>query len=171
MYKKAKQDCESLESLINKVNTMLEDPINLTYEEIDSIRNSVFLRREELKLKIDQETDKLIIKIDNYMTQMNSLSKNDRFKVLDNQNKQAKSNLTKNKNMLNQTKMDDKYWKKISEEIESEHRKLLQNMESFRKSSILNGLNDLKHKSDFFRNLDIDFNYISGFSNSFLYLI
>ena len=168
MHNKAKQECENLESLINKVNDMLEDPVNLTYEEIDSIRNTVFLKREELKLKIDQETDKLITKIDKYMDQMSKLTKGDRFKVLDDQNKLAKLNLNKTKNMLNQIKMDDDYWRKISQEIEIEHRKLLQNIENLKKSSIFNGIIELKHESEFFRNLDIDFNYISGFQIHFL---
>ena len=107
MHKKAKQDCETIESLVNETEAVLADPTCLTMEEIDTMKNSIFLRREELKLKIDKETDKLITKIDDFLERTkNSVNKKE-YKLLNEQNKMAKINLNKNKGKLNEIKVDD----------------------------------------------------------------
>lgn len=64
--------CKSLELLINQVNAVLADPTYQTREEIDGMKNKIYLKREQLKLQIDQETDVLIERLDQYLNSFSS---------------------------------------------------------------------------------------------------
>lgn len=69
---KAKQDTDSLFPLIQQVGSILGDPSHQMYEETAGMKNQVLLRREQLKLRIDQESEKMIKKITEYEARFSS---------------------------------------------------------------------------------------------------
>ena len=60
VHKEAKKSCESVKDSLNELEALLNDPYFFTYERISELKNSVQLKGEELKLKIDQEMKKLL---------------------------------------------------------------------------------------------------------------
>lgn len=68
VHKEANDSCDELNRFINIIDRLLTNPSGFTYEEINRLRNKVHIRSEEMKFKIDEETDNLLLKLDEYQT-------------------------------------------------------------------------------------------------------
>ena len=97
VLKEAKKSCESFGDSLKEFEVLLKDPQFLTYETISELKNKVQLKREELKLIIDQEAKKLIDKLEEYERQSKEYLSSNEFKVesekLETELKSAHSNL------------------------------------------------------------------------------
>lgn len=144
-YKFAKKNFENFEDFIKHVDLVLADPSFQTCEEIDYMKNKVLLKREELKLQIDQETDKLINKFDSYLVKFKEKLKSKAFKKksnhLSDKKRSATAKMDDFKNRFNQVILDEMCWRNTSTEITNELRILSQNLEEF--NSFLDYQNDL----------------------------
>lgn len=105
-HKKAKTHCKSLEELINEINTILVDPNRKTNEEIDRMKNQVYLKRELLKLEIDDETNKLIEQLEDYVKISRTHLNNEAQTNLDSVSRVAKSTLDEYNSQLDVISLD-----------------------------------------------------------------
>lgn len=166
-YENAKNNSESLKSLIKNFDAVLTDyPTNKMkreVEEIEDLKNQIFLKREELKLKIDQEIDNMVKKFDEYVVRFNNFLSSEQTQMRTKELVESKNKVQKVldgfENRLNEIVLDDSLWNGISAEASSEYTKLSNRLEEFKKSFIFPDLDDFKQHTIFFRNLDIDFNY------------
>lgn len=68
-YNHAKQSCQDLDDLLTKIERLLHDPFNFTYEAIEFFKNVVQLKGEEAKLRIDEEMTRLIDSLNKYKSE------------------------------------------------------------------------------------------------------
>ena len=96
LHNEAKKSCDSIENTLKEVELLLKDPYVFSHEKISELKNSVQLKGEELKLRIDQEMKKHIDKLDEYETQSKDYLSSNEFRVesqkLENELKLAQSN-------------------------------------------------------------------------------
>ena len=164
-HEKAKKDCESFESLVKRLDLILDDPSFEMFEEISGMKNEVDLKREELKFRIDQNADKLVNKLDNYLEKFNAQLKNEQFQKnfndLEEKKKSATRKLNDLKSRCNLAILDETLWKNTSCEIANELRELIERLTDFKKSlDIQSDLDDLKYDVEFFKNSPFDQNSI-----------
>ena len=80
VHKSAKESCKSLEETLNEFNVILNDPSFYTHERISELKNAVELKGEELKLRIDEEMQKLINRLEEYERQSREYLSTNEFK-------------------------------------------------------------------------------------------
>lgn len=80
VHNEARKSCESFEELLNEIEAILKDPFIYPHERISELKNSVQLKGEELKLRIDEETEKLINRLDEYERQSKENLSSNEFK-------------------------------------------------------------------------------------------
>lgn len=69
LHKQAKKSCESFEELLTQFENLLKDPFHLTHERISGLKNKAQLKGEKLKIQIDEWTNTLLDKLDEYESQ------------------------------------------------------------------------------------------------------
>jgi hypothetical protein len=62
----AKKSCENFDDLLTKIELILQDPYNFTYELINNLKNEVQLKGEEAIFKINENMNRVISKLDDY---------------------------------------------------------------------------------------------------------
>lgn len=96
-HNKAKKSCKSVENVLNEVELTLRDPNNYTHQKISDLRNTVQLKGDALKLRIDQEMQKLFDMLDEYERQCKGLLSTNEYKnenvKINNELKAVHSNL------------------------------------------------------------------------------
>jgi hypothetical protein len=65
-HKEAKEFCSRFDELLNQIEQILADPFNFTYETITFLKNTVQTRGEEMKMKIDEEMNRVLGKLEEY---------------------------------------------------------------------------------------------------------
>ena len=97
IYKSAKKSSESVEEMLNEFKLLLRDPYFYTQERINELKNAVQLKGEELKLRIDEEMQKLIDRLEEYERQSREYLSTNEFKEeskkLEDELKTTQSNL------------------------------------------------------------------------------
>ena len=66
IFNKTNHEIKMLESSSKKLNDLIKDPKNFIFETISNLKRDVDLRREKLKAKIDEISNQMIDKLDNY---------------------------------------------------------------------------------------------------------
>ena len=69
VHNETKKSCESIENTLKEFEVLLKDPFVFTHEKISELKNSVQLKGEELKLRIDEEMKILLDKLEEYERQ------------------------------------------------------------------------------------------------------
>lgn len=156
-HEQAKGDAENLSLLIKQLDSILADPSYKMYENIDGLKNGVFLRREEVKHKID----KMIEKIEEYKVKFDNFFLDPEYENRSSQLLEMKKSiqpfLEECRNQLNEINLDDDTWKSISEKASSENTKLANDLENFEKWLVLNGWDDLEKDAAKFKKMEIYF--------------
>lgn len=65
-HAKAKEQCTKIEGLLKSMDLLEKGASSYAYEEIDKLRNRVHLKSENLKLSVDQKTEKLLEMLKEY---------------------------------------------------------------------------------------------------------
>ena len=76
-HKEATESCAKLRQNIKDMENLLNNPGDYTYDEIGQLKNLVHLKSEQLKLKIDEEAEKLLDNLNEYQSLCNNLLTND----------------------------------------------------------------------------------------------
>ena len=66
IFNRANEEIENLKVSFQEINDLIKDPKNFIFETISDIKRDVDLRREKLKEKIDEISNQMIDKLDNY---------------------------------------------------------------------------------------------------------
>lgn len=163
VHEQAKTDAENLSVLIKQVDDTLADPSYKTNENIDGLKNGVLLRREELKLKIDQETDKVMSIIDEYKLRFHNYLDCPEYQKSSIQLVEVKKSVQRTlddcRRRLNEINVDDDLWKSITLETTSEYKRLANDLKDFENALILDGWNDLKQETKVFNYLNVENKY------------
>lgn len=150
------------EPLINCFSAVLDNPSLQTYEEIDGMKNEIMLKLEELKLKIDQESDILVNMLDEYIEKFMTQLNDEKFK------KRSNDLLFSDfKSHFNSIILDKTWWKAISSEILCQQNQLTKNLDEFNKSLVIHeGLEEIKQQTHSLKDLPLKFSlsnrYLKG---------
>ena len=80
VHKEAKKSCESYGDSLKELKLLLKDPYFYTHGKISELKNSVQLKGEEIKLRIDEEMKKLIDKLEEYERECRKYLSSNEFK-------------------------------------------------------------------------------------------
>lgn len=124
------------------------------------MKNEVLLKREEIKLKIDQEADKLIDKLDGCLVKLKQKLIDEQFinkaRDLEEKRQLAMNRLEKNQNRLDVLIMDDLWWENISNEIINELSLLSGKLNDLQDHLVSQkDLNDIRSEMRVFNNLNL----------------
>ena len=96
-HHQAKESCKLFENELKELEVTLNDPSHYTKQKINDLKNIVQLKGEELKLRIDQEMDKLFGTLEEYERQCKTFLSTNEYQnetaKLSNELKISQSNL------------------------------------------------------------------------------
>lgn len=96
-HHQAKESCKLFENELKELEVTLKDPSHYTDQKINDLKNKVQLKGEKLKLRIDQEMDKLFEALKEYERQSKTFLSTNEYKnetaKLSNELKISQSNL------------------------------------------------------------------------------
>ena len=155
-YNQAKLSWLSYESLINYANVFLTDPSLETYAKINGMKNDVQLKREELKLEIDKESEKLIKQLDDYLVKFRHHLNDEKNKHLEldleQRSKEATIQLEKFKNRFDLINAGEKSWTATSNEIDLSKQILSKSLENLKNSLVINSdIQELNNQTQSFQ--------------------
>ena len=105
VHSQAKEACKTFEDVLIEVEVLLKDPYNYTHDVIGDLKNTVQLKGEELKQRIDQEMVKLFDALDQYEKECKEFLSSDEYKdrtdKIDGELKSVQSDLDSWKEHLN----------------------------------------------------------------------
>lgn len=161
VHKEAVDSCDKLDRIIQDSDILLTNSSDYIYDEISKLKNQVHLKRDQLKLKIDEITEDLLKKLNDYQIQCNSSLKtgiclNKRIKFESNKNG-FRTYLSLWKRELNEIKVDENKWRQISQASNNAINKLVDSILSFKKNLLLRELFDsYKKQVDLFQQAYIE---------------
>jgi hypothetical protein len=140
-HRQAKHLCQHFDDLLTKIEEILQDPYNFTYEAIGCLKNAVQLKGEEMKLKIDEQMSTLISKLEKYSEECKeNLSSSDYLTKLEKireDKEDARSNLEKWMATLNELKINEKEWARIDSESEQAIQRFEADLDLFKRDLLL----------------------------------
>lgn len=158
-----KEAAESLDRLTREkkcVENLLSDPYSYVDYEIGQLKNQVHLKREQLKLKIDEEADKLLGKLDDYQTRCENLFGTEYYLIWKNE---LESNIYKFsfslsccKSKLNELKFDESKWRKITEESNKAIEAIVEGRKTMKNDMLLGKFKKYSNYVGLFEQISID---------------
>lgn len=161
IHQQAQESCRELQLNVKNAKTLIDDPNYYINDVIEELKNDVFLKREQLKLEIDQESEKLIKMLEGYAIRCESYLNEDEFKSKRKNQEllviQIQTKLNDWNTKLNQIKFDEEIWKNITNDCQKEKVKLETEIFSLRKSLLQNEYAKMKDCISYFQKIRIDF--------------
>ena len=169
VHKEATESCAKLSQNLKDMENLLNNPAAYTYEEISQLKNRVHLKSEQLKLTIDEETQKLLNKLDDYQNRCeNSLAENLTWKIKYESIKEIYSSILSYwKDDLNSLKFDESKWRKITEACNQSIKELDKRLKNFKNDLLLDEFKRFSHYVAFFEHIYIDHLFNSNDKASF----
>lgn len=164
-HSNAREACKLLQDELKLVNLILNDPNTFTYEVISELENRVDLKREKLKVQIDDEANILIDKLKDYKTRCSDATKgiNVREKhsaeanELEEAMKLAEGELDTWQSVLNKVdRFDEREWDKIKEDSEEKFASIREKMKNVKSELLLKEFEDKVALIDPFERINID---------------
>lgn len=165
-HKQSLNACNELKKQLDKNDWLLNDLNYHIYETIDEMKTKVFLKRECLKLRIDEISQKLVDYLEKYeerckinLKEEENLESSELRKAIkqfreDNEN--LKMNLNEWLNALNELKIDEEKWAKIKKQSEGDLEEVCQKLKNFEKYLFMNEFENKKCQVEFFDKANID---------------
>lgn len=121
-YNDAKQSCQNFDQLLTRLEQVLNDPRNYTFDAICILKDAVQLRGEKLKLRIDDKMREFFMKLEKYEFERERALKADEFRdklmMLELMKNDARDELAAWENTLNQIKQNQNEWRQIKSKSE-----------------------------------------------------
>jgi hypothetical protein len=140
-HREAYYSCQYLDGLLSKIDELLKDPYNFTYEAITYLKDVVQLKGEEMKLKIDNQMSELISKLDEYnneckknLTTKEYLTKLEEIRV---EKEETRKSLDKWMGTLNEMKFKQTEWETIKKESDDAIKRLEADLLMFKTDVLL----------------------------------
>jgi hypothetical protein len=164
-HKSAIDSCNKMKELIEKVETLFRDPIYYVHERIGELKSRIDLAREEFKLKIDEEAETLIKKVEEYERDCNeNLRSSDAESKVKEDELKSKLNATKLDldvwtKYLDKLKVDSGEFKNIQNKCEVSIDNLQNQLDSFENTLLMNKFDETQVEVEGFENIQISFDY------------
>ena len=159
-HKKASQSCERLNNLLDEFNLLQKDPVFFTHEKISKLRNRVLLSSEQFKLKLEENTQKLLDILqkfeDDCKTYVLSSDYKSKHEEIQRTINSVKSKLDEWMSNLNELKFDETSWKVIQEESCTKCKEIVQDLKGYKQSLLLDQYEQKSREIELFENIDMD---------------
>ena len=163
-HKDTSKSCDELKKKLDKNDWMFNDLDYFIHESIDELKNRVFLRSEQLKVKIDKITQEIVDDLDEYEKRCkinggNLGSKENFISLLNNlkeRNEEAKKSWKEWSSTLNELKVDVDKWSKIKIECDKTLQDICEKLKQFEKELFMNELDEKKFQVECFEKTNID---------------
>lgn len=146
IHKEAKSSCNKLSEKIRELESLLKNPENLICEEIGELKRRVDLKREELKLAVDQEANKLIEWLDDFQEKKKKNLQMQNYKTykenLENTIASSKSKLEEWFKELKKLKINENEWKIIKQASDSLNHDISSQLLVLKKDFLLNAYDE-----------------------------
>lgn len=156
----AKNSCENLCEVVHQIKQISKEPSYYAHLVIDELRNKVHLKSEELKLKIDENTKKLLDLLAEYQNSCELNTKEASFMAtmdkLKNANDATENQLNGWLESLNQMKLDETKWRSIKEECDRKVQKAQNELETFKEVILMHRQDEIESVVDSFMDTDIE---------------
>lgn len=154
VHKEAVESCGQLGRYIQDIENLLSDPSEYIYEEISRLKNRLQVKSEEIKFKIDIETDKLLNKLNDYQNQCKTSLSNE-FYLKEKANFEVGKNyfsvnLDMWKAYLNEVKVDEEKWREITEQSRNAIDELEESFKIFKGDLLGSEFYNYQDEVDFF---------------------
>lgn len=150
----ARKSLDEFNNLLDKNELTLKSFPDLISEKISELKNEVLLKREQIKLIVDQRADQIIENLEQYKNRcaenLNQISFKANLIQVEKTNKTAKIQCKEWSNQLNELKYDEENWKKIINECQSNSKEIQQKMDGLIDKIFLKELDSYKEKCEFF---------------------
>lgn len=163
-HKQTKSACLDLADVIKRIDDLNNDPNNFTNKEIGDLKRALDLKREELKLKIDEMTAKLMEKLEAYEVEcrkeVEASSDNEfksRSKEINEESERVRVELLeRGLEVLDEIKLNEAEWRRIKEESVKAKENLENLLKSFQQKLLLDKFEDMRVDVLCFQSINID---------------
>lgn len=159
-YNRTFETCKNLENVLNEVNFLKAVPVYHIVDVIDRLKNEVDIKREELKHKIDLESDRIIGELSEYeleckrnLTSQEFMAKS---RELEEKIVNVKLDLDAWLRQLDNLESNVKKWDKIRNESEKRIKDMQSSMKRFQDQLLLNKLAEFELKHIEFGEIDVN---------------
>lgn len=154
VHEDATQSFNLLDEALTRFETILNDPIYFVHESVTDLKSKINLKTEELKLLIDETSQRLLNELDEYEKQCTENIETsrpesglDEFKKL---RDETRAKMRSWSNFLNQLKYDEDKYKQIKTECDQCQNVLGAKFEVFKQAITMNKLPVKKACTDYF---------------------
>jgi hypothetical protein len=164
-HKSALDSCNKMKEIIEKVETLLNDPIYYVHERIDELKSRIDLAREEFKLKIDEEADILLNQVEEYerdcKEKLRSCEAESKVKEVElkRELETTKLDLDIWTKILDKFKVDSDKFENIQKTCEASTENLQNQLDSFENTLLMNKFDETQVEVEGFENIQISFDY------------
>ena len=153
VYEECKKKINEAKYQIQKIEILEKDPENYVFEYFEELKRQVDLRREELKLRLDECSDQIIESIES--TKENYIKLSKESKRLSTKIEESKEELTKLIDRFDTFEIDEKKFEEIRQSLRILNGGLTRKLSEY-KDSIIGG------KENTFEFKDVDINVLFG---------
>lgn len=167
-YDEAYGSCKHVETQINNIAVILNDTKCYVSDFISDLKNRIELKREELKLKIDNEANRLLrdlvdyendclkslLKSENTTTPSDGIN-NDWSSDLDEHLKKLRAELNAWYGQLNAFEINEENWKLVRVNSSKRSKELENELKTLKNNILLNKSREFQHKQLLFNEMEI----------------
>lgn len=149
----------NLNEALNENEAMLMNLENFIDEKIGEFKNKLLLKREELKLLVDQRTEEIINEMEAFQSHCIDNLRNEKFKssqaTFEKENRDLKRKCDEFSRQLNELKVDEDRWKNIINECDSSLSEIKKKLDPFVDQIFDSKLDCYKKKSNYFDEINL----------------
>lgn len=171
-HKQSKESCDQLKKKLDENDVILNDMDFHIHETIDEMKIKVLLKREQLKVRIDQVTQELLDDLEDYEKRCKSQRDESNgqvfvylMKKFKDCNDEARKNLNEWQRVLNELKIDEDKWMKIKEKSDETLKEVGDKLNEFEKDLFMHQLESKQRQVEVIEKANIDkiLNYKVGY--------
>ena len=159
-HKEAVESLNRLTQAKQDVENLLNNPFSYACEEINQLKKQVRFKSEQLKLKIDEEAQKLLTKLNDCQSRCENSLTTDSYltwkREFESNMEIFSSRISRCKSKLNELKCDKIKWKKITEECNKAIEELEEGKKAIRNDMMFKDFKKYSKYVDFFQQISID---------------
>ena len=171
-HEKSKEECEELKSFLREIQDLINDPKNYIHECVSELKRDIDLRREEIKLEIDEISDEMIDRLElfekecyEHLSNENIQNRIQKFKQDIHDIEARLAEWTKELNML---VIDVDKWDKIQSTASFLYEQLDSSLDSFKDDLVLQKFWKLEPNFDFQEEFTKELNLYERFLTFFI---
>lgn len=168
-HQEARDSCAQLESAMLELENRLVQPDMFVYDEIEKLKNRVLLKSEELKLRIDDETTRLLERLDSQHEKCRrhliERQRGVEYKNVQEALRKTRTSLVSWRDELNQIDFDEARWKRIKKSSDKLTSVVCEQTRVLEFDLSLSNFADVQSDIDHFQALSIDSVFLTSYVN------